>query len=488
MSKLEDAEASLQEAISEREGSLAGRDAKIAELQAQIEEANKKVEKVIAEKDDAVTALTEDTVQLQNALKEAIDMAETEGAGLESLKERVSGQEEALARLELELATALEEKAEYEAAEVIMKDELAALEKGMADQMVSMEMGRERAELEMQQMKDQMSKLSDEAGASAQDPATQMELLRTQQQLESESQRANEAQGEVQRLYQQLEVLKQEIQEANDVMAEEEKLMEEILLARNNGEGTSAKVEELLLVEKELKEEVGRLKEQLEGASEYHLVTQNGNMMSDEDDDDASELITSLATEVSNLREDCIEKEQIISQMEEQLNGMWGVAKNEASLTEEEMNSILAESESRIEQLQLENESLMQLVSENQELITEMAKMEAPDAAATEIATLQEMIKILQEENESLQQMQQLGTPKDFDLSLDGPVEAAINAAVDEAIKESRTALQAAQQRASKLAIENASLKRSAMQKAEILAMSRNLLNQEMTRKDKDKP
>lgn len=39
-------------------------------------------------------------------------------------------------------------------------------------------------------------------------------------------------------------------------------------------------------------------------------------------------------------------------------------------------------------------------------------------------------------------------------------------------------ALQAAQQRASKLAIENASLKRSAMQKAEILAMSRNLLNQ----------
>lgn len=38
--------------------------------------------------------------------------------------------------------------------------------------------------------------------------------------------------------------------------------------------------------------------------------------MSDEDDDDASELITSLATEVSNLREDCIEKEQIISQME----------------------------------------------------------------------------------------------------------------------------------------------------------------------------
>lgn len=68
-----------------------------------------------------------------------------------------------------------------------------------------------------------------------------------------------------------------------------------------------------------------------------------------------------------------------------------------------------------------------------------MAKMEAPDAAATEIATLQEMIKILQEENESLQQMQQLGTPKDFDLSLDGPVEAAINAAVDEAIKESRT-------------------------------------------------
>lgn len=53
-----------------------------------------------------------------------------------------------------------------------------------------------------------------------------MELLRTQQQLESESQRANEAQGEVQRLYQQLEVLKQEIQEANDVMAEEEKLME----------------------------------------------------------------------------------------------------------------------------------------------------------------------------------------------------------------------------------------------------------------------
>lgn len=49
-------------------------------------------------------------------------------------QERVSGQEEALARLELELATALEEKAEYEAAEVIMKDELAALEKGMADQ------------------------------------------------------------------------------------------------------------------------------------------------------------------------------------------------------------------------------------------------------------------------------------------------------------------------------------------------------------------
>lgn len=42
------------------------------------------------------------------------------------------------------------------------------------EQMVSMEMGRERAELEMQQMKDQMSKLSDEAGASAQDPATQV--------------------------------------------------------------------------------------------------------------------------------------------------------------------------------------------------------------------------------------------------------------------------------------------------------------------------
>lgn len=53
-----------------------------------VQEANKKVEKVIAEKDDAVTALTEDTVQLQNALKEAIDMAETEGAGLESLKVR----------------------------------------------------------------------------------------------------------------------------------------------------------------------------------------------------------------------------------------------------------------------------------------------------------------------------------------------------------------------------------------------------------------
>lgn len=60
---------------------------------------------------------------------------------------------------------------------------------------------------------------------------------------------------------------------------------------------------------------------------------------------------------------------------QEQLNGMWGVAKNEASLTEEEMNSILAESESRIEQLQLENESLMQLVSENQELITEVCSV-----------------------------------------------------------------------------------------------------------------